>query len=115
MSNGVDVSVAHSFFNRIPNLEHIIMFGTKQPNATFPGTHPLAEVFGMGTKETREKMEQATKNAQPDDPFNIQFTSGTTGAPKGATLSSFGLMNAAYFSGQRTTASLPVRMSSVTW
>ena len=36
-----------------------------------------------------------------DDAINIQFTSGTTGSPKGATLSHHGAVNNAYFSGQQ--------------
>jgi fatty-acyl-CoA synthase len=35
----------------------------------------------------------------PDDPINIQFTSGTTGAPKGATLTHRNILNNAYFTG----------------
>ena len=84
---------------RVPSLRTIIMFGMKRPNVTFSGTYPLAEVLGMGTKETKRRMEKTAAECRPDDPFNIQFTSGTTGSPKAATLSSFGLINSAYMWG----------------
>ena len=42
-----------------------------------------------------------------DDAINVQFTSGTTGTPKGATLTHFGVINNAYFSGKRFFKRIP--------
>ena len=43
---------------------------------------------------------RARQPLQFDDPINIQFTSGTTGAPKGATLTHHNILNNGYFVGE---------------
>ena len=43
------------------------------------------------------RLDAMTAGLSPDDPINIQFTSGTTGSPKGATLTHYNIVNNARF------------------
>lgn len=54
-----------------------------------------------GKKVTDEKLLSFEEKVQFDDPVNIQYTSGTTGNPKGVTLSHHNILNNAYFIGIR--------------
>ncbi|KIH52885.1 hypothetical protein ANCDUO_17005 [Ancylostoma duodenale] len=55
----------------------------------------------MGSEGDRLKLMKTERETQPDDPIIIQYTSGTTGQPKGATLTHHNILNNAYFIGIR--------------
>lgn len=85
--------------NTFPKLRHLIIFDTE--DKSFRGAWRYNDVLKMATEDDKRKLAQVERNVQPDDPVNIQYTSGTTGKPKGATLTHHNIVNNAYFVGRR--------------
>ncbi len=78
---------------RLPHLRTPILIG-----AARVGYIPFSSVAHRATDSRRRRPSELTPDC--DDPINIQFTSGTTGLPKGATLTHHNILNNAYFVGE---------------
>jgi fatty-acyl-CoA synthase len=81
---------------RLPQLRAVIQIG----KPICPGTIAFEEMTRMGGARHRDALAVLTGTLQFDDPINIQFTSGTTGSPKGVTLTHHNILNNGYFLGR---------------
>ncbi|WP_293763230.1 AMP-binding protein [uncultured Aquitalea sp.] len=81
---------------RLPKLEWVIRMGQQ---AT-PGMLGFADLLSAPEAEEKAALQALGATLQFDDAINIQFTSGTTGNPKGATLSHHNILNNAFFAGE---------------
>jgi len=74
---------------KLPALRSIIRMGEENS----PGMFNFADVLAMAGRDEHDSLDRISDGLKPGDAINIQFTSGTTGAPKGATLTHRNIVN----------------------
>ena len=78
---------------KLPTLKSIVVMDS-DPG---PGAFAFEQLKNLGGPAQQLRLATIDSSLNPDDAINIQFTSGTTGAPKGATLSHYNIVNNARF------------------
>ena len=81
----------------LPDLRYLITLSEQDTS----GFLNYRDISAGAVAEAERKLATIDAGLQFDDPINIQFTSGTTGLPKAATLTHHNIVNNAYFTGER--------------
>src|SRR3989440_423051 len=82
---------------KLPNLRRIIFLGSQ----TQPGMLSWQELLSWAERIPLSQVAEQQAQLQCDDVINIQYTSGTTGFPKGAMLTHHNILNNAFWVGER--------------
>ena len=81
---------------KLPHLKHVIRMGSVKS----PGMFNFDDICAGASADDFSVLADLQGKLKPDDAINIQFTSGTTGNPKGATLSHCNILNNGYLTGE---------------
>lgn len=81
---------------QLPHLRHVIRLGAGRT----PGMHNFDTLLAAPGAAQLAELAAIESGLQFDEPVNIQFTSGTTGSPKGATLTHHNILNNGFFVGE---------------
>jgi len=82
---------------KLPDFNRVVYFGNERVGSAMTWNCLIEQGRSVPEAELRER----EISLQCDDPVNIQYTSGTTGRPKGATLSHHNILNNGFFTGEQ--------------
>ena len=75
---------------RLPSLKNVVYIGTRQD---VPGMFRFEEVVNLGDSVSDDELREREKGIDYHDVLNMQYTSGTTGFPKGVMLTHYNIIN----------------------
>jgi len=81
---------------RLPHLKYVIKIDEQQ----HIGIHRFSDLLETPNQSQLDELQRLAKQLQFDETINIQFTSGTTGNPKGTMLTHHNILNNGYFVGE---------------
>lgn len=74
---------------RLPYLRNVIVLGENR----YPGTYSWNDIIQMAEEVSEEELDERMNSLDPHDVINMQYTSGTTGFPKGVMLTHYNIVN----------------------
>jgi len=77
---------------KLPYIKNVIYIGNKTPG----GMLNFEDIIKLGKDISDEELKNRQKSLDPHDTINMQYTSGTTGFPKGVMLTHYNIVNNAY-------------------
>lgn len=81
---------------RFPYLKNVVFIGQEK----YRGMYNTAELLLLGKNISNQKLDELKHRVNCHDVVNMQYTSGTTGFPKGVMLSHHNIVNNGYFTGE---------------
>jgi len=84
------------FSERFPELRNVVYIGQEK----FRGMYNTAEILLLGENVGDEQLLSAKRQVTCHDVVNMQYTSGTTGFPKGVMLTHYNIVNNGFFTGE---------------
>ena len=84
------------FSERFPELRHVVYIGQEK----YRGLYNTAEILLLGENVGEEELREAKRQVTCHDVVNMQYTSGTTGFPKGVMLTHYNIVNNGFFTGE---------------
>ena len=86
----------HLHSEKFPELKNVVYIGQEK----YRGMYNTAELLLLGNSKSDEELQKVKSAVQCHDVVNMQYTSGTTGFPKGVMLSHHNIANNGYLTGE---------------